>query len=520
MQPEATQRGHIWNNLPLHFKGLMLLMVPVPALLLAAVVLSGSIKQERQALALVDQAAAGRRHLQEIGALLLVPGAPAQDYRALTGIAKQLGPVTSDPDRLREVASAIQQKLDSLAALSAASPADAPLLLTDQQATRSLQAYVSALEVECDQTLSTGLNRAKTARASLFEQGFKGVFICLLGELLAAIVFIGAMAGQIRMLQANSRRLADGQALEPLFTDNWELNLIGRNLVEASVAMNRQQRETYGRDRAADSASEEARLNSENRECMIGQLRERNQELARALSGAREAASSNRRFLSELSRELRVPLASILGFSELLYDEKLGPVTEQQKGCLSDILAGSKRVLQLADSVTSAASAAARPTLVPSGAVDLVQMVRNVRHSLSSAARKKGVRVEVNVDPGTRKVSADPHGLKQLLHQHLASAIAFTPHDSALTVRVRPGQANALRVEVQSTGLGMPSKDVLRLFPDFHLDESAADVAPRASADERVAFYAVVPRVARLAEPAVHPRNAAVVPKGAAGLVH
>src|SRR5262249_34199274 len=330
---------------------------------------------------------AGRRHLQEIGALLLVPGAPAQDYRALTGIAKQLGPVTSDPDRLREVASAIQQKLDSLAALSAASPADAPLLLTDQQATGSLQAYVSALEVECDQTLSTGLNRAKTARASLFEQGFKGVFICLLGELLAAIVFIGAMAGQIRMLQANSRRLADGQALEPLFTDNWELNLIGRNLVEASVAMNRQQRETAdGRDRAADSASEEARLNSENRECMIEQLRERNQELARALSGAREAASSKRRFLSELSRELRVPLASILGFSELLYDEKLGPVTEQQKGCLSDILAGSKRVLQLADSVTSAASAAARSTLVPSGAVDLVQMVRDVRHSLASAA--------------------------------------------------------------------------------------------------------------------------------------
>jgi signal transduction histidine kinase len=524
MQPEAIKRGHIWNNLPLHVKGLMLLMVPVPALMLAAVVLSGTVKQERQALAAVDQVAVGRRHLQEISALLLVPGAPAQDYHVLSGIAKDLGPATSDPDRRREIESAIQQKLESLAALSATSSTDESLLNTDQQTTRSLQAYISALALEYDQTLSAELNRAKMVRANLFAQCFKGIFILLLGELLAAIVFIGAVAGQIRMLQANSRRLAEGQALEPLFTDNWELNRIGRNLVEASVAMHRQEREIEaGRGGAEDTVSTGQRLGDQQRESMVVQLRERNQELARALSASRRAVSTKGHFLSDLSRELRIPLASILGFSELLYDEKLGPVTEQQKGCLSDILAGSKRLLQLADSVTGAAHADTTPASATSHAVDLDKLVKEVKYSLVPAARKKGVRVEVDIDPGLREVGADPGRLKQLLHQHIANAIEFTPHDATLNVRMRPEGPNALRIEVQSTGLGIPSKDVLRLFPEFHVDGSAAaETAPHTPAgDESAAFYAILPGVARRPDPAVRTRNAATgAPKGASALIH
>jgi signal transduction histidine kinase len=523
MQAATSTRAHIWNGLPLHVKGLMLLMVPVPALMLVAVVLSGTIQQERLAAASADQVTAALQRLQDISALLLVPGTPAQDYEVLSKITRDLGPVTADPDQLREIDAAIQQKLTSLAARSVTLSPDESLVITDQLATRRLQADINVLALGYDRALSTELGRVESIRAKLFTQCFKGAFIFLLGELLAALVFLGAITGQIHALKSNSRLLAEGRPLMPLFTDNWELNQIGRDLVEASVALDQRGREIEStRGRSADSERPEHRYDDEQRESMLAQLRERNQELSAALSKSRETASGKGRFLSDLSRELRIPLASILGFSELLYDGKLGTVTEQQKGCLSDILAGSKRLLQLADSVVGAARSEAAPAPVISEAVDLRRLLNEVQYSLVPAARKKGVRIEIDVDSTLCKVSADCRGLKELLHRYIANAIQFTPHDATLDVRVRPEGPTALRIEVQSTGLGMPSKDILRLFPEFHVESAASETAKQpATVEDCGVFYAILPGVARPAEPVVKAR--AVNPgatKGASALVH
>jgi len=489
----------------------MLLMVPVPALMLAAVVLSGTLREERQALAAVDHVAIARQRLQEISAVLLVPGIPSQDYRELAHMTKDLGPVGSDSDRWREVEAVIQQKLESLAALSGTNSPDESLLDKNRQATQSLQSYMNALALEYDQLLSNELSRAERARAELFAQCFKGAFIFLLGELLAAIVFVGAVAGQVQTLKVNSRRLAEGLPLEPLFTDNWELNQIGHDLVEASVALSQRERELQSRrGQVPESTQVERRIENEQHESTAIQLRERNQHLAAALSSARESIAAKARFLADLSRELRIPLSSLLGFSELLYDGKLGPVTEQQKGCLSDILAGSKRLLQLADSVVGAARPDSAPAPPSSDVIDLEDLVKEVKYSLIPAARKKGVSLEIGIDPGLREIKADLVSLKQSLHEHIANAVQFTPHDALLEVHIRPERGNAIRLEVHTTGVGLPSKDVVRLFPAFHVETPsiAAQTGPAATSyEERDIFYAIVPGIARSAEPAVLPRN-------------
>jgi type II secretory pathway pseudopilin PulG len=91
MPLENAGRGRIWNNLPLSIKGLTLLMVPAPALLVTAIVLSGSIREQRQALAQVDQLTAARERLQAVNALLMAPDPPLEDYRALAALSRNLG---------------------------------------------------------------------------------------------------------------------------------------------------------------------------------------------------------------------------------------------------------------------------------------------------------------------------------------------------------------------------------------------------------------------------------------------
>ena len=233
--------------------------------------------------------------------------------------------------------------------------------------------------------------------------------------------------------------------------------------------------------------------------------------MAGSLSAAREAVAAKGRFLTDLSRELRIPLSSILGFSELLYDGKLGPVSEQQKGCLSDILAGSKRMLQLTDSVAGAISADNTPAPVPAPGVDLEKLVHEVQYLLVPAARKKGLRVEIDIDPGVREIEGEPEKLKQVLHQHIANAIQFTPHDGLLEISLRPEGENAVRLEVHSKGLGLASKDVVRLFPEFHVGSSSvkirADQQDVAAAEDDAVFYAILRGVSRPLESTVRPRS-------------
>ena len=80
-------------------------------------------------------------------------------------------------------------------------------------------------------------------------------------------------------------------------------------------------------------------------------LRHRNQELAEALHTASQASEVKSRFLASVSHEFRTPLNGIIGFSEMLYDAVVGPVSEDQKDCLADILSCSRHLLTLINQV-------------------------------------------------------------------------------------------------------------------------------------------------------------------------
>src|SRR6185312_3786116 len=77
------------------------------------------------------------------------------------------------------------------------------------------------------------------------------------------------------------------------------------------------------------------------------ELRNKNEQLGRALEAARSATVAKSRFLASVSHELRTPLNGIIGFGELLYDGKLGPVSPEQLDVLSDILTSARHLLQL-----------------------------------------------------------------------------------------------------------------------------------------------------------------------------
>lgn len=195
------------------------------------------------------------------------------------------------------------------------------------------------------------------------------------------------------------------------------------------------------------------------------ELRIKNEQLAGALDGARAASVAKSRFLASVSHELRTPLNGIIGFSELLYDQKVGQVSDEQRDVLADILTNSRQLLQLIDDVLDLSRLeAGRMEFHPGPHVvhDLVAEVRDVVYPL---AEKKKLRLELDVDPGLHAV-VDAARFKQVVYNYLSNAVKFTPSEGSVSVRVR-AEKDHLRIEVQDSGIGVAAEAISRLFLEF-----------------------------------------------------
>jgi PAS domain S-box-containing protein len=202
------------------------------------------------------------------------------------------------------------------------------------------------------------------------------------------------------------------------------------------------------------------------------ELRTKNEELLLALGAAREASATKGRFLAAMSHEFRTPLNGIIGLAELMFDTVAGPVSEEQKEYLGDILASSRHLLHLVNDVLDMAKVESGKMEFRMEPVNLAPLLCEVRDVLRILAERK--RISVSIDTGdVDEVVTDASRLKQVVYNYLSNAIKFTPEGGAIQVRSRWEGGRAFRVEVEDTGPGIEQADIARLFADFQQLDSA-----------------------------------------------
>lgn len=208
---------------------------------------------------------------------------------------------------------------------------------------------------------------------------------------------------------------------------------------------------------------------------METQLRQKNDELEKQSRYAQEANRLKSEFLANMSHELRTPLNAIIGFSELIYDGKVGAVSPNHKEYLGDILTSSKHLLQLINDVLDLAKVESGTFEFKPEPVELEKVICEIRDVLRALILRKCVQLDVVVDPAIGGVFIDPSKLKQVLYNYLSNALKFTGDSGRITVRATPKGTEQFLIEVKDTGIGIKEADLHRLFTEFQqLDSSAA----------------------------------------------
>jgi PAS domain S-box-containing protein len=192
-----------------------------------------------------------------------------------------------------------------------------------------------------------------------------------------------------------------------------------------------------------------------------------------------EASRLKSEFLANMSHELRTPLNAIIGFAALLHGGKAGPLSAVQTEYLGDILSSSRHLLQLINDVLDLAKVESGRMELSVEAVDLERVVNEVKDILRGLASEKRIAVTVRIAPELGAVVVDSRMLKQILYNYLSNAIKFTPENGRVTIDLRPEGPTHFRIDVEDTGIGIRSEDIVRLFVEFQqLDSGAAKQYP------------------------------------------
>jgi PAS domain S-box-containing protein len=195
------------------------------------------------------------------------------------------------------------------------------------------------------------------------------------------------------------------------------------------------------------------------------ELRNKNEQLAHALEAARSATEAKSRFLASVSHELRTPLNGIIGFSELLYDGKLGAVAEEHRDVLADILSSARHLLQIISDILDLSKVEAGRMEFHPERVEIAPLVHEVRDVVRPLSERKSICVTTELPPALVAV-LDPSRFKQVLYNYLSNAVKFTPDGGGVAVRILAADG-AFRLEVEDTGIGIPPGEVSKLFQDF-----------------------------------------------------
>jgi signal transduction histidine kinase len=189
--------------------------------------------------------------------------------------------------------------------------------------------------------------------------------------------------------------------------------------------------------------------------------------LIAALGPVQEGDPLKNEFLVNIGHEIRTPLNAIIGFAELMFKGKVGPVSDDHKEYLGDILESSRHLLQLINDALDIAKLASDNMPFHAEPTDPRRVVVEVRDMLRGLATSKRIRVDTELDPAVEEVVLDPGKLKQLLYNYLSNALKFTPEDGYVRIHLAPEGSDHFRIEVEDSGIGIHHSDMPRVFVEF-----------------------------------------------------
>ncbi|MEA1937917.1 MAG: PAS-domain containing protein, partial [Pseudomonadota bacterium] len=171
-------------------------------------------------------------------------------------------------------------------------------------------------------------------------------------------------------------------------------------------------------------------------------------------------------FLANVSYQLRTPLNTILGFSEILSGAYFGKLNTRQEDYIKGIVDSGKRLTGLVDDLLDLATIEAGYMSLNPAFVDVHTLLTGMRDLTIEWARKQQLEIGIECDHDIGRIACDSVRIKQVLGNLISNAIHFSLPDGRIVLSARR-DGDEMILEVADTGVGMSEADKARAFSAF-----------------------------------------------------
>jgi PAS domain S-box-containing protein len=192
------------------------------------------------------------------------------------------------------------------------------------------------------------------------------------------------------------------------------------------------------------------------------------EELINAKQQAEKASTAKSEFLAKISHEIRTPLNAIIGFSEVMMEERFGPVgNERYRQYLRDIHTSGGHLISLLNDLLDLSKIEAGKLDLTFVSVNLNELVQQCVAIMQQQANSERVIIRTSLPPGLPQIVADARSVRQIALNLLSNSIKFTGAGGQLIVSTALNDGHEIVLRVRDTGPGMSEKELATALEPF-----------------------------------------------------
>lgn len=198
-----------------------------------------------------------------------------------------------------------------------------------------------------------------------------------------------------------------------------------------------------------------------------GKLKNYAEELARKNNELASLDILKDEFLSNITHELKTPLISIKGYSDLLSEGHLGPLTDDQSNSLKNIVQGSERLQRLIDSILCLQNVHSGNMEYNADVIFIKDLIEKVLYDMSFIMGAKIDAIQTDISTSLPLVSGNSAYLEQVFFHIIDNAQKFTSASDDIKITVWLDGEN-IHAVVEDSGIGISEDQLPHIFKRFY----------------------------------------------------
>ncbi|WP_353642413.1 ATP-binding protein [Mesorhizobium sp. WSM2239] len=200
----------------------------------------------------------------------------------------------------------------------------------------------------------------------------------------------------------------------------------------------------------------------------ITQWKRAEEELTQARALAERASSQKTDFLARVSHEIRTPLNAIIGFSELMVDERFGPIAnDRYRDYLRDINRSGNHVLDLVNDLLDISKIEAGQQEMAYEAVSLNDTLAETVAMMQPQANRERVIIRSSFASKLPEVVADLRSVRQIALNILSNAVRYTQAGGQVIISTAYEPSGDVVIRMRDTGVGMSQAEIEQALKPF-----------------------------------------------------